>query len=123
MRKIVAVFTLLFLFSCTEMVDKPKKLLSKEQMSAIIADFAIYDQAYSVRPDVNMEQASRYVLQKHKTSAAIYRDSYTYYLGVSGDLEGILEGAKEILINKDPKLEEYIQKQKKDNPNLPSFVK
>ena len=123
MRKIVAVITLLFLFSCSEMVDKPKKVLSKEQMSAIIADFAIYDQAYSVRADVNMELSSRYVLKNNKTTAAIYRDSYTYYLANSGDLEEIFEGAKEIIINKDPKLEEYIDKQKKDNPNLPAFVK
>ena len=123
MRKIIAVFTLLFLFSCSEIVDKPKKLLSKEQMSAIIADFAIYDQAYSVRPDVNMELASRYVLQKNKTNAEIYRESYKYYLANSGELEDIFEGAKKIILNKDSKLEEYIEKQKKNNPNIPSFVK
>ena len=78
MRKIVAVLALLFLSSCTEMVDKPKKLLSKEQMSAIIADFAIYDQAYSIRADVNMELSSRYVLKKHKTNATVYSESYKY---------------------------------------------
>lgn len=123
MRNLFTVISLLFLFSCTEMVDKPKNLLSKEQMSEIIADFAIYDQSYSVKPDANMELVTRFVLKKHKTNAVIYRDSYKYYLANTGELEDIFENAKEIIINKDPKLEGYIEKEQKKNPGLPSFVK
>ena len=40
-----------------------------------------------------------------------------------GELDDILEDAKKIIINKDPKLEDYIEKEKKKNPNLPGFVK
>ncbi len=123
MRNLIALIMLLFLSSCSEMVDKPKNLLSKEQMSEIIADFAIYDQSYSVRPETNMELASRFVLKKNKTNAVIYRDSYKYYMANPGELDDILEDAKKIIINKDPKLEDYIEKEKKENPNLPGFVK
>lgn len=123
MRILITVITLLFLSSCSEMVDKPKNLLSKEQMSEIIADFAIYDQSYTVKPDTNMDLVTRFVLKKNKTNANIYRESYKYYLAKPNQLDQILEDAKEIIVNKDPKMEEYIKKKKKENPNLPAFVK
>lgn len=114
---------LLLLFSCVKIANKPKNLLPKEQMSGIIADLAIYDQAYSVTDKVDMEQASRYVLKKHKTDAQTYRESYTYYFSQPSEMTEILEDAKEIIREKDPKLEEYIQKKKKENPGLPDFAK
>lgn len=123
MRKAIVLFILLFLSACTKMVDKPKHLLSKQQMSEIIADFAIYDQAYAVRADVNMELSSRYVIKKHKTDAQTYRDSYKYYFSDPSEMKDILEEAKRIIINKDPKLEDYMEKKKKDNPGVPNFVK
>ena len=123
MRNLIALITLLFLSSCSEMVDKPKNLLSKEQMSEIIADFAIYEQAYTVNPTSNLEITSRYVLKKHKITAKDYRDSYKYYISRPNQLDKILKNAKEIILDKDPKLEGYMEKLEKKNPNLPSFVK
>lgn len=123
MKKIVAIFILLLVFSCGRMVDKPKNLLPKEKMSAIIADFAIYDQAYSVNSNVNMELAARFVLKKNKITARAYNDSYKYYLSNPSDIDEIYADAKEILLKKDPKLQDYIDKKKKENPNLPNFVK
>lgn len=123
MKRLFLFWLVIFLAACTKMVDEPKNLLSKKQMSEIIADFAIYDQAYAVKPDVNMESASRYVLKKHKTDAKTYTESYKFYLSDPSEIKDILEDAKEIILDKDPKLEEYIEKKKKDNPGLPNFVK
>lgn len=123
MKKIIFLFTLLFVFSCSEIVDKPKNLLSKDEMSEVIADFAIYDQAYTVNPTSNLEITSRYVLKKHKITAKDYRDSYKYYISRPNQLDKILKNAKEIILDKDPKLEGYMEKLEKKNPNLPSFVK
>lgn len=123
MKKIIFLFTLLFIFSCSEIVDKPKNLLSKDEMSEVIADFAIYDQAYTVNPTSNLEITSRYVLKKHKITAKDYRDSYKYYISRPNQLDKILKNAKEIILDKDPKLEGYMKKLEKNNPNLPSFVK
>lgn len=123
MKKIIFLFTLLFIFSCSEIVDKPKNLLSKDEMSEVIADFAIYDQAYTVNPTSNLEITSRYVLKKHKITAKDYRDSYKYYISRPNQLDKILKNAKEIILDKDPKLESYMEKLEKKNPNLPSFVK
>ena len=55
MKKLISLFSILFLFSCSNIVDKPKDLLSKEKMSEVIADFAIYDQSYTINPNTNME--------------------------------------------------------------------
>jgi hypothetical protein len=123
MKKIIFLFTLLFIFSCSEIVDKPKNLLSKDEMSEVIADFAIYDQAYTVNPTSNLEITSRYVLKKHKITAKDYRDSYKYYISRPNQLDKILKNAKELILDKDPKLEGYMEKLEKKNPNLPSFVK
>lgn len=123
MKKLISLFSLLFLFSCSEIVDQPKNLIGKEKMAEIIADFAIYDQSYSVNPDANMELASRFVLKKHKITAPIYRDSYKYYMAHPTQLDKVLKNAKEIILEKDPKLEAYIEKIKKKNPNIPTFVK
>ncbi|WP_374362643.1 DUF4296 domain-containing protein [Cloacibacterium sp.] len=123
MKKIIFLFTLLFIFSCSEIVDKPKNLLSKDEMSEVIADFAIYDQSYTVNPTSNLEITSRYVLKKHKITAKDYRDSYKYYISRPNQLDKILKNAKEIILDKDPKLEGYMEKLEKKNPNLPSFVK
>lgn len=123
MNKIIFLFTLLFIFSCSEIVDKPKNLLSKDEMSEVIADFAIYDQSYTVNPTSNLEITSRYVLKKHKITAKDYRDSYKYYISRPNQLDKILKNAKEIILDKDPKLEGYMEKLEKKNPNLPSFVK
>jgi hypothetical protein len=119
MKKIIFLFTLLFIFSCSEIVDKPKNLLSKDEMSEVIADFAIYDQAYTVNPTSNLEITSRYVLKKHKITAKDYRDSYKYYISRPNQLDKILKNAKEIILDKDPKLEGYMEKLEKKNPNFP----
>lgn len=123
MKKYLVFSLLILLSACTPMVDEPQNLLTERQLSEIIADFAIYDQAYAVTPNVDMEQASRYVLKKHNTTAQAYRESYTYYLSDPSALKNILEEAKEIILDKDPKLEDYIEKKKKENPSLPNFAK
>lgn len=123
MKNLVFLFSLFFIFSCSEMVDKPKNLLTKDEMSEIIADFAIYDQYYIVSPETNMEHTSRFVLKKHNITAQTYTNSYKYYLSHPEKLDEILENAKKIILKKDSKLEDYIEKKKKANPNLPNFVK
>lgn len=123
MKKLISLFSLLFLFSCSDIVDEPKNLLSKEKMAEVIADFAIYDQSYAVNPNTNMELTSRFVLKKHKITAPVYRESYKYYMSHPTQLDKILKNAKKIILEKDPELEGYIEKMKKKNPNLPTFVK
>ena len=123
MRRLLVFFILFLLFSCEKIVDKPKNLIEKQEMAEIIADFAIYDQTYTVKPDANMELVSRFVLKKHKIDAKTYRDSYKYYISNPEEMDDIFAEAKEIILDKDPKLEDYIEKKRKENPNLPEFLR
>ena len=123
MRKLLVFFIIFLLFSCEKIVDKPKNLIEKQEMAEIIADFAIYDQTYTVKPDANMELVSRFVLKKHKIDAKTYRDSYKYYISNPEEMDDIFAEAKEIILDKDPKLEDYIEKKRKENPNLPEFLR
>lgn len=123
MRRLLVFFILFSLFSCEKIVDKPQNLIEKHEMAEIIADFAIYDQTYTVKPDANMELVSRFVLKKHKIDAKTYRDSYKYYISNPEEMDDIFAEAKEIILDKDPKLEDYIEKKRKENPNLPEFLR
>lgn len=103
--------------SCSASVDKPTNLIEKDKMAEIIADFSIYDQAYTVDPKVNMENSSRYVLKKHNIKAKYFKDSYQYYLSNPSSLDGIYDKAQQIIINKDPKAKDFIEKKKKEINN------
>ena len=66
---------------------------------------------------------SKFVLKKHKIDAKTYRDSYKYYISNPEEMDDIFAEAKEIILDKDTKLEDYIEKKRKENPNLPEFLR
>ena len=110
MKRIIFLFFLVFLFSCGS--EKPKNLLSKDEMAEIIVDLAIYEQVFFVnsQQDIDVENINTFVFKKHKTNAAAFRESHTYYLRTPDALEDIYKKAKEIIISKDPKMKEFIKK-------------
>jgi len=115
--KIIRLIILSFLMlSCSELIDRPKNLLPKKQMSELIAEFAQTDQLNNYVPGTNMDNATRYILKQHKIKAADFTESYKYYLA-SGELDKILSNAQEIILDKDPKAAEFIQKKDKQNLN------
>lgn len=123
MRKVIFFLLLATLFSCEKVVEKPKNLLPKDKMAEVMADFAIYDQSYSVNSNINMENASRFVLKKYNIKGQDYVDSYKYYVANPDDLDDIIENAKEIIKNKDFKAKEYIEKMEKQNTSATSIEK
>ena len=107
----------LALFSFNNSAEKPKNLISKEKLSEVIADFAIYEQAYVIQPKMNLEDANLFVLKKYNISARDFKDSYNYYILDSKSLNEIYDNAKKIIWEKDPKMKEYLKKNKfEDNP-------
>lgn len=126
MKKIFLLFIFLSIVSCNSSVDKPKKLISKSDMSEILADIALNEQAIFAFPNKNLESGTLYVLQQHKVSADDFVGSYKYYL-VNKSLKDIVDDAKEIVLKKDPKAEKYIQDklkgEQKELENLPKLEK
>lgn len=122
MRKLI-VLLLFIICSCqdSEPISRPKNLVPKEQMSALIADFAISDQLGILNSQGNMEINARYILNKYKVSAKDFSDSYQYYLSSPQVVKEILDDAQEIIKQKDPKAEKYIdEKVNEVNKALPS---
>ncbi len=126
MKKIYLLFIFLSIVSCNSSVDKPKNLISKSDMSEILADIALNEQAIFAFPNKNLESGTLYVLQQHKVSADDFVGSYKYYL-VNKSLKDIVDDAKEIVLKRDPKAEKYIQDklkgEQKELENLPKLEK
>ena len=53
MKRIILLFFLVFLFSCGS--EKPKNLLSKDEMAEITVDLAIYEQVFFVNSQQNID--------------------------------------------------------------------
>ncbi|TXJ00072.1 MAG: DUF4296 domain-containing protein [Chryseobacterium cucumeris] len=119
MKKLIFIFVLLGLCSCSDYIDKPKNLVDKGLMAEIIADLAINDQAIFVYPDKNMEAGTRAVLKSHKVKPDDFVDSFKYYV-IKEEMDGITSDAQEILLKKDPKADKYVKERLKQNgPVMP----
>lgn len=114
MKKLFFIFVLMGLFSCGDYIDKPKNLISGDQMAEVLADLAINDQATFIYPNSNLEAGTRYVLKKHNIKSEDFIASFKYYV-VKEKMQGITEDAQKILLGKDPKADQYV-KDKKNKP-------
>ena len=112
MKKIIILFLGLFLFSC-ETSKKPKNLLKKDKMAEIIADLSIYEQSFSVNPHYNPQHIGLFVFKKHNIQQKDFDDSFAYYIENPSLLNNIYDQAKEIILNKDPKMRYYLEEKNK----------
>lgn len=122
MKKLIFIFVLLGLFSCSDYIDKPKNLIDKDVMAEIIADLTINDQAIFMYQDKNMEAGTRFVLKSHKVKPDDFNESFKYYV-IKEEMEGITKDAQDILLKKDPKAEKYIKEKQKQGGGLMPYVK
>lgn len=111
MKKLI-VFFFVILFSCQDSkpISEPKNLVPKDKMSALIADLAISDQLGILNSKGNMEVSARYILKQHNVSAKAFTESYQYYLTSPETVRSILEDAQDLVKQKDPKAEKFIDK-------------
>lgn len=81
----------------------------------MIADFALGDQLNFLNQSGNLEVQTRYILKQHEVTAKQFTDSYKYYLTAPRTLENIYEDAQEIILEKDPEGEKFINKKLDQN--------
>jgi hypothetical protein len=123
MKKIIFVLIMIFMVSCGGgYIDKPKNLVPKDQMAEILADLTINDQATFMYPNANLEAGTRYVLKTHKVKPQDFIDSFRYYV-VKEKMSGIAEDAQKIVLEKDPKADQYVQDELKKNGNVPNITR
>lgn len=108
MKKLIFIFVIMCLFSCSEYIDKPKNLIDKDKMSEIIADLAINDQVTYLYPGSNLESGTRFILKNHQVKTEDFVASYRYYI-VKQKMTEIVEDAQKIILEKDPKSEKIIK--------------
>lgn len=104
---------MLALGSCQEAkpVNAPQQLISQDKMAELIAEFAVNDQLHNLNAKGNMEQSTRFILKQHQVTAQQFSESYQYYLSSPRELESILKEAQDIIKQKDPEAEQYIEQQ------------
>ncbi|MBB4806689.1 hypothetical protein HNP38_001985 [Chryseobacterium defluvii] len=122
MRKLIFIFMMIGLFSCTDYIDKPKNLVDENMMSEILADLAINDQAIFMFQGTNLESGTRFVLQSHQVKPVDFVESYKYYV-IRNKMDAIADEAQKKLLEKDPKANQYIKDKLKKGENVPSFAK
>lgn len=113
MKKLFSFFILFGMFSCGEIIDKPKNLIEENKMSEVIAELAVNDQLAMAAPSYNPNEQTRFIFKKMKTDPKNFTESYKYYIA-KGKMQKIYENAQEILTKKDPKAKTYIDKKIKE---------
>lgn len=121
MKKFIWIFFPLFM-SCSHLIDPPKNLISKDQMSELVAEFVMTEQINIYVPGMKMEDATRLVLKNKKIQPNDFTESFKYYTA-TGDLEDILNNAQKIILEKDPEAKIYIEKNLEKDKNLPPFAR
>lgn len=107
MKKILFLLSLVFVFSCEKPVEKPKNLLSEEQMAATLAEIIIAEQLNTAENYNQPDLPIRSIFVKNKIEYKNFTESHNYYLA-AGKLDNIYEEAQDIIRAKDAKSEEFI---------------
>nr|WP_315030489.1 DUF4296 domain-containing protein [uncultured Chryseobacterium sp.] len=122
MKKLIFIFVLLGLFSCSDYIDKPKNLIDEKVMAEVIADLMLNEQATFMYQNKNMEAGTRFVLKSHHVKPDDFIQSFKYYT-IKEKMEGITNDAQEILVKKDPKAEKYVKDKLKQNGSTQPLVR
>lgn len=119
MKRLVSCCILFLFFSCSDssVIDRPKNLIPKDEMAEILAEMALNDHAFLTKQKSNVESGTRFILKKHSIKAQDFSESYKYY-SITKKMSGILDESMQIIKDKDPAAEAYIEKKLAPNPNL-----
>lgn len=119
MKYFIYLLVVVFSCSCSAPPQKPQRLLSKTQMAELIADLSIYNQGYLVNSKFNINNTNLFVLQKHKVTIKDFKENYQFYTFTPSSLDEIHAEAKKIILEKDPKMKEFLEKSKKEESIKP----
>lgn len=100
--------------SCSDAVAKPANLIEKDEMSQIIADFAVAGEIDAVKPKANLSAESTLILKKYGIKGQDFVESYQYYISKPRTLEKIFDNAQQEVMKKNPEAEKYIMKKRQN---------
>jgi hypothetical protein len=102
---------IVLIFSCNnegvKSVSKPKDLMSRESVAAVLADMHLADaglQLRSLSPDsikLSLAGYDKFIFEKHNISQAQFEASFDYYLSIPMEMDTVLNFVVEDLNNRD----------------------
>lgn len=97
MKKMLLFFSLLMVvFGCkNSAVEKPEKLLTEEQMAAIIYDISVMDAIRAHRPGQSQSVSPEYVYKKYGIDSLQFAKNNTYYASDISKYKKIYEKVNE----------------------------
>jgi|GEM_PF-1703136 len=104
----LSIFILLLSFISCQYLEKPKNFLSEEQMADILLDMAIFDDLPRIDSNIKSEETYKHLFLLHNINMDDYIDNYAYYASQK-KIKYIISLAEKKLMNKDPKIKEYIK--------------
>ncbi len=122
MKKLAPLLFFFGLIACSDLIEKPKNLIKKDQMATLVAEFAINNQLGIMNNSGNMEIGTRYILEKYHVKGDDYMQSLKYYISTR-EIDKIYDDAEQIILEKDPKAAAFIQKKIKENSGVPPFAR
>lgn len=122
MKRFLSFFIFLALFSCSGVADKPQNLIPKSKMAEMVAEFAIADQMTMLQQPGSPDKQAKFILQSRGVTAKDFSDSYKYYVSSPKDLEDIYNDAQDIIKERHPDAEKFIESKLKTNgtPQMPA---
>ena len=121
MKKFFLLTILLMIFSCGDIIEKPKNLIGQDKMAEVIAELATTDQLGMVTQNYNADSQTRFVFKKLNVNPKAFTDSYKFYIA-KGKMEGIYSDAQDILKNKDEKGKALINKSIKEKDSASKAI-
>lgn len=109
--------------ACSSPIDEPANLIPKDKMAELIAEFALNEQMGAINPNGNMETNTIYILKQYGVTGKQFSDSYKFYLASPSKLDDIYDDAQDIIKEKDPEAEKFIEKKLKENKGIPNFAR
>ncbi|SMC81518.1 DUF4296 domain-containing protein [Moheibacter sediminis] len=84
MRNFFFLFSVIFLFSCSHIVEKPKNLVSEEKMTEILIDIYLHQQSSYLAEigskPLDYAKINAHLLKQHSVKIQDFEKSYEYYV-------------------------------------------
>lgn len=115
MRKLVVVFTVFLVLSCSKGIEKPNNLIDEDDMVDMIYDISLLDamKSQGVTTATSYPTMTQFLKNKYKVDSLTFAQSAQYYASDQKKYKEIYEEVKE-------RLEEQTQKINGGTPTTPN---
>lgn len=118
MKRYTILFAALLLFACGENVEKPERLLEKDEMVNIFYDLTLLQAIKSYQPKIlidNKVEAKEYVYRKYDIDSTVFAQNHRYYASRLEDYTEIQDKVNERIKKEKEKVVPAVKPGEKEN--------